>query len=399
VLIQKNFFSYFAGNLVSNVGTWFQNIAQVILIYRLTRSAFMVGVVNFAQFVPILLFTPYAGKLADRFDRRRIVIISALWASAVAGAMAVLQLTGRLTAGMTIVGAFLIGITTAFNAPTLHSLVPSLVPADHLRGAAALHSANVNLGRTLGPALGALVVAKWGVGQAFAINAVSFFGLGIAIFLLRPAVIRKGDGPVRLRDTARLIRTDIRLWAPIVLVAMASVATDPVATLTPVLAEQVYGSPDTYAGLLIGAFGLGAVTAAFALIRRYDASINAMAVSLAVACLGIGALSLITNGQVALVALVIAGGAYLATVATSTAWLHVTLDDEHRGRVMAAWAIGFFGLRPVASLIDGALANAFGPRAAAGLIVLPPLIVALWLARRSAHLRPSKQRAVSAAEP
>jgi len=179
------------------------------------------------------------------------------------------------------------------------------------------------------------------------------------------------------------------------LVAMASFATDPVATLTPVLAEQVYGWPDTYAGFLIGAFGCGAVLSAFLVIRRFEPAVKAMAITLAITCLGIGTLAVITSGRVALVTLAIAGIAYLATVSTSTAWLHVTLADEHRGRVMAAWTIGFLGLRPVASLIDGALAAAFGARAAAGLIVLPPLIVAIWLARRSSYLQASKRGAAS----
>ncbi len=368
------------------------------MIYRLTRSAFMVGAVNFAQFAPILLFTPFAGKMADRFDRRRIVITSAMWAGVVAAAMAILYVADLLTAELVIVGAFLVGITTAFNAATLHSLIPSLVPAEHIRGAAALHSANVNLGRALGPALGALVVASWGFAEAFAINAMSFFALGVAMAFLRPAPGPSQEGrSVRLRDTARLIRTDVRLWAPIVIVAMASVATDPVATLTPVLAERVYGSADTYAGLLIGAFGFGAVMAAFVVIRRFEPSIKAMTMTLTITCLGIAALSVVTNGTIALVPLVVAGAAYLSTVSTSTAWLHVTLADEHRGRVMAAWAMGFFGLRPLASLVDGALAAAFGPRAAATLMVLGPLGIALWLRKKASRPPAAAQQYAPAA--
>jgi MFS family permease len=281
-----------------------------------------------------------------------------------------------------IVAAFLLGACNAFIVPSLQSLLPSLVGREELPSAVALHSSTVNIGRALGPALGALVIATWGIAQAFAVNALSFLVLITAMMVLRP--IRRPAprlGPVLLRDSIAEIRMDPHLWVPIVIVAMASLVTDPVATLTPVLAERIYGFADTYAGLLIGAFGTGAVAAAFIVTGRLRRSLRTVGFTLMGTSLAIGSVALIDNGGVALLPFFIAGALYLTTVTTATSMLHLAVADEHRGRVMAVWTMAFHGIRPFAALVDGSLATALNSRAAVALMVIGPLVVAGKVAR------------------
>lgn len=381
VLFSRAFFPYFAGNMTSNVGTWFQNIAQSLLIFRLTDSAFMVGVVNFAQFLPILVLVPVAGRVADRFDRRSVVMMSSLAALVAAVLVTVLTVMEMAPAWVVILMAFVLGSCNAFIVPSLQSIVPSLVTSKELPSAVALHSATVNLGRALGPALGALVVAAWGIAPAFAVNAFSFLVLIGAMRALRP--ISKPapvTGAIRLRDSIVEIKADPRLWVPIVVVALASFATDPVATLTPVLAERVYGFADTYAGFLIGAFGTGAVAAAFIVTGRFRPSTRTIGITLAGTALAIGSVAATTEGGLALLPFFVAGAFYLTTVTTATSTLHLAVVDQHRGRVMAIWTMAFHGIRPISALIDGALATALSPRAAVVMMVLVPLLVATSLA-------------------
>lgn len=381
VLFSRGFFPYFAGNMTSNVGTWFQNIAQSLLIFRLTDSAFMVGVVNFAQFLPILILVPVAGRVADRFDRRSVVMISSLAALVGAVLVTVLTIADMAPPWIVIVIAFVIGSCNAFIVPSLQSLVPSLVTSKELPSAVALHSATVNLGRALGPALGALVVATWGIAPAFAVNAFSFLVLIGAMKALRPiSKPAPATGAIRLRDSIVVIQSDPRLWVPIIVVALASFATDPVATLTPVLAERVYGFADTYAGFLIGAFGTGAVAAAFIVTGRFRPSIRTIGITLGGTAIAIGSVAATTEGGLALLPFFVAGAFYLTTVTTATSTLHLAVADQHRGRVMAIWTMAFHGIRPISALIDGSLATALSPRTAVVIMALIPLIVATTFA-------------------
>src|ERR687895_319042 len=151
VLVLRNFWPYFTGNLLSNAGTWFQNIAAVLLVYRLTRSPFLVGVVNFSQFAAVLFLAPIAGPAADRFDRRRLIVITQLAAVLLALLLALLTATEAATPAIVIAMTLALGVTTALATPALSALVPSLVSRAELPSAVALVSVTFNLARALGP--------------------------------------------------------------------------------------------------------------------------------------------------------------------------------------------------------------------------------------------------------
>jgi MFS family permease len=398
LLSNSNFWPFFLGNLMSNSGTWFQSIAQVLLVYRLTGSPFLVGVVNFSQFAAVLFLAPVAGSAADRFDRRLLVVITQVSAATLAGVLALLTFVGRPSAGVVIAIALGLGVCTALTTPALQAMVPGLVTRSELPTAIALIAVTFNLARAIGPVLGVLVIAQWGMSAAFTVNALSYLVLVVAIFSVRPLVEQSPpQGRTRLRDSARMVRADRGLLVPIIVVGITSLAMDPVNTLSPAFATEVFGRPDTFAGFMVGAFGTGAVIAAFVVAGRWAPSRGLLTVSVGLIGAGMGLFALSTSEIPALIALAVGGFGYLSSVTTATSLLHLNVDDEHRGRVMAMWSLSFHGSRPIGSLVDGAIAGMAGIQAAGLVMVIPALTgcavltARLRRSRNDARLRGSEE--------
>src|SRR5690349_10098113 len=268
VLRQRNFGPYFVGNAASASGTWFQNLAASILVYRLTGSAFLLGVLNFANFVPVLVLAPWAGSAADRFDRRSVLLTTQLTSAVLSAILAALAWGGE--AGVWVVSAFALalGVMGAFSAPTSMALVGGLVPLEHLGSAVALNSMTFNLARAVGPVLAGVSVSTLGIPASFAINSASYLLLVIGVVAVRPAErIRASREETRLRESLRLVRTQPELLALLLIVTVIGFGSDPVNTEAPAFAHA-FGRPDTQAGFIIGAFGAGAVAAAFLLAGR-----------------------------------------------------------------------------------------------------------------------------------
>jgi MFS family permease len=381
VLANRNFWPYFVGNLASNSGTWFQNIAQVLLVYRLTGSPFLVGVVNFSQFAAVLFLAPVAGTAADRFDRRRLVIVMQILAAGLAATLAVMAAVGQPSAYAVIAIALALGVTTALSTPALQAIVPSLVSRAELPAAIALNAVTYNLSRALGPIAGVFVIARWNIPTALAINALSYVALIFAMLTVTPltAQITPSERP-RLRDSARMVRARSELWIPLVVVGLVSLTADPVNTLTPSFATDVYSRPDTFTGFLVGAFGSGAVLAAVLVTGRWHPSQRLLVVTLGLLALGIGAFALSTTALIGVVGLFVGGFGYLSSVSAATSLLQLDLADEHRGRTMGLWSVSFHGARPIASLVDGTIAATIGIRAAGLTMALPALAGCLGLA-------------------
>src|SRR5216110_2797260 len=181
ILRERNFALYFIGNFASNCGTWFQVIAQSLLVYRLTKSTFLVGVTNFAMFIGVTLLAPWAGAAADRFDRRKLLILTQAAATTICGTLAALIAIGWGSVPVVIGMALLLGFTTAFATPAVQAIVPALVPRDDLGAAVAMNSVTFNLSRAIGGPLGALVVARVGIAWAIGLNAFSYVVLILAL--------------------------------------------------------------------------------------------------------------------------------------------------------------------------------------------------------------------------
>jgi MFS family permease len=383
VLRDRNYWPYFVGNLVSNCGSWFQNIAQALLVYRLTGSTFLVGVVNFAQFVATFALAPWSGGAADRFDRRKLMIAMQLASTAVTGVLAALAAAHLATTPVVMGLALLLGTATAFSVPAMQALVPLLVPAHELAGAVALNSVTFNLARAIGPVLGAFVVARLGIPAAFGLNSLSYLFLVAALFVVhpRPQAQRPKQRP-RLSESLKLVWGDARLLALMLTVVALSLTADPVNTLTPGFATRIFHSHDTLVGVLVGAFGLGAVLAAFFSGREARDVERRVVITMAVLGAGMAAFALAPSLPFGLVALVIGGAGYLASNTTATTAIQLEVDDAQRGRVMALWSVAFLGIRPFGSLLDGAVAQTWGLRQAGLLMAAPALLAAAALAVR-----------------
>lgn len=373
-MTSRAFGPYFFGNALSASGGWFHNLAAAILIYRLTGSEFLLGVLAFSQFSPVLLLAPWAGRAADRFDRRRLVIAVQSVAACLAALVAALAWAGQATAPAVIGISAGLGICMAFSIPAASALLASLVSREDLPTAVGLNSMTYNLARATGPALAGLVIATVSIPAAFAVNSLSYVALIVGIAVSRPRRQERARG-ARFRDSLRLLRAEPRLAALLAVVMLVGFASDPINTLAPAFAEA-FGRPDTWGGLIIGVFGAGAVTAAFTLAGRIEGSRQRLAATLTLLGAGIAGFALTPWLPLALAILFAGGFGYLASNTAATARLQLDVEEAQRGRIMAMWGVAFLGLRPVASLIDGAIANAFGVRVAGVVLALPALAAA-----------------------
>lgn len=379
-LRHRDFALFFTGNLLSNCGTWFQNIALALLVYRLTHSPFWVGVVNFAQFAGVVLLAPWAGAAADRMNRRRLIVVTQLGATLVSAILAAAVALGHGTLVPVLGLALLLGFATAYATPALQAILPALIPREDLGAAIAMNSVTFNLARAVGPVAGALVVAHFGIAWAVAINALSYLALAVAVLLVHPAEQAAPRGArARLRDSVRMVRHDPRLAMLLGVVAAVSLTLDPVSTLTPAFATRFFHRPDTFAGFLIGAFGAGAVIASVIPLRETRRPERRIALMLAIFAAGMIAFGLAASLAVALPVLAAAGFGYLLGQTNATTLLQLEAPDEQRGRVMALWSVAFLGSRPIGALVDGGLASAIGPRAATVVMALPALVAAAFL--------------------
>jgi MFS family permease len=369
----RDFGPYFVGNAASATGTWFQNLAASLLVYRLTHSAFLLGVLNFGNFVPVLLLAPWAGSAADRFDRKRLLLATQLVSTLLAAALAVLAWGGLAKVWVVIAFAVGLGVMSAYSAPASQAVVADLVPRRELASAVALNSLTFNLARVVGPTLAAVSVRVLGIPASFAINSASYLLLVAGLLVVHPtARTHVARGRTLLRESLRLVRAEPRLLAFLAIVTAVGFASDPVNTEAPAFAHA-FGRPDTDSGYIIGAFGAGAVVGAFLLAGRVVGSRRRMLRTLALAGFGIVAFSLVPWLSLGLVFLVVAGFGYFASNTSATSRLQLGVEESQRGRIMALWSVAFLGLRPVASLLDGALAGAFGVRVAGVVLALPAL--------------------------
>jgi MFS family permease len=373
-MTSRDFGPYFFGNALSASGGWFHNLAAAILIYRLTGSELLLGVLAFSQFSPVLLLAPWAGRAADRFDRRRLVIGVQSIAACLAALVAGLAWAGQATAPAVIAISAGLGICMAFSIPAASALLAALVSREDLPTAVGLNSMTYNLARATGPALAGLVIATVSIPAAFALNSVSYLALIAGIAVSRPRRQERTRG-TRFRDSLRLLRVEPRLAALLAVVMLVGFASDPINTLAPAFAEE-FGRPDTYGGFIIGVFGAGAVTAAFTLAGRIAGSRKRLAVTLTLLGTGVAGFALTPWLPLALAILFVGGFGYLASNTAATARLQLDVEEAQRGRIMAMWGVAFLGLRPVASLIDGAIASAFGVRVAGVVLALPALAAA-----------------------
>jgi MFS family permease len=348
----------------------------------------LLGVLQFAQFGPILLLAPWTGSAADRFDRRKLLITTQAAQAVLTASLAGLAFAGAATEEVVLGFAFALGILTAFALPAQLALLASLVEREDLPSAVALNAMTYNLARAIGPSLAALVISELGVAAAFAVNSISYLPLALAVLIARPRPQERAASS-RLMESLRLVWENPRLAAYLLIVAIVGFASDPVNSLAPAFA-RAFGRDETVGGYLLGAFGAGAVLAAFFVAGRTAGSRRRMALTLGLLGFGMALFALTPWLPVAVVALVVAGFGYLASNTSATSRLQLEVTESQRGRIMALWGIAFLGVRPLASLIDGAIAEVAGVRTAGVVLALPAIGAAVVIAATGRRARASQ---------
>jgi MFS family permease len=364
-LASRNYRLYFAGQLVSLAGTWMQQIAMIWLAYRLSNSALVLGLVGFASQIPILFLGPLTGVLTDRFDRRRILLLTQSTALIQALVLAALTWLNLISPNWLIVMAFVMGCINALDVPARQAFSVQLVDnrAD-LPNAVALNSLIMNAARFIGPALAGFAVASIGEAWCFVINAISYLAVILALLAIDAKSADGAHEPpwqaLRQGFAYVLRHPDIR--AHLLTVATISFLVTPYAVMMPVFSSEIFhGDSRTY-GLLIGCAGAGSLLAGLYLASRKDTRKLARRVGIAVIAAGVTLALFAANPLLALAfPIVLCLGFFaLLVVAGSNTLIQVRVEDAYRGRVMAIFSMAFLGIAPLGSFAVGSLAHAFG---------------------------------------
>jgi MFS family permease len=362
-LAKRDLRLFFAGQAFSLAGTWMQSVAQSWLVWRLTQSSQMLGLVNFLGSAPVFLFGVWAGSIADRHPRRALVLATQTNAIVQATLLATLTLTGVVRPWHVLVLSAMLGMTYAFEIPARQALLADLA-GEHMSNAIALNSSIVNAARVVGPALAGLVVAYVGEGWAFALNAASFVGTYRALVVMRPppqVPPTKGHRAHLLEGLAYAGKTS-HVRALLALLAFSSFFAMPYQTLLPVMSSQVLGGGPRLYGVLLACAGAGALAGALGLLLRkglqgLDRRVAFGATLLGVGILGVG---LSRSELFSAFALAVAGFGFITQMAGTMTLLQGLAPNDMRGRLMGFFSTLFVGVTPFGSLAAGFGASHLG---------------------------------------
>jgi MFS family permease len=345
-------------------------VAQSWLILMLTADPFMLGIVVAAQFAPMLFLAPWAGVLADRYDRRRLLMLTQIGMGLQALGLAALTLSGHATGALVVTFAGILGLFTALDGPARQSIVSDLVPPDQVVNAVALNSANFNAARLVGPAVAGLMIAAWGPGWVFLANAATFAIMYGALMRIRLATGKHAGTRGGLRDGLSYVRRRPDLWFVILTAgAVAMLVFNFPITIPLMVTDEFAAGPRSF-GVLTSLMAIGSLAAALVQARRARTDLRLVAVA-AVMAATVAAIAGLMPSVATFAAALIAGGAASLTMMTAAnSYLQTRTDDDHRSRVMALYMAVFFGTTPLGAPLIGMLADALGPRAA---LVIPGL--------------------------
>jgi len=365
-LRHQNFRIYFFSMLVSFTGTWMQNVAQSWLVYRLTGSAWWLGMIGFAGQIPVFLLALVGGVLADRYRRYRLILLTQTLALIQALLLAALTLSGHVTVGAIFALALFIGFINAIDMPTRQSFVVELVGKEDLMNAIALNSSVVNGARIVGPALAGVLVAWLGEGLCFLLNGVSY--LAVIVGLLRMQLsTERVERPVgstlsHLKEGFVYVRNNQPIRAILLLLAFVSLCGLPYMVLMPIFADRVLGGGPHTLGLLMGAAGVGALTGALTLAVRREVEGLGRIVALSGGTMGVMLVLFSFSRSLFLSAVLVGfiGCAMMLQMAASNTLLQTMVVDRLRGRVMSFYSLSLLGMAPFGSLAAGIVATHIG---------------------------------------
>ncbi len=398
-LSNPNYRLYFAGQTLSLTGTWMQMTAQAWLVLTLSGSASVLGAIVALQALPILLLGPYAGVIADRVDRRRLMIVLQTIMGILAGILAVLTLGGWVQIWHVAVLALLVGLNNAFENPARQAFIHQVVGEELIRNAVTLNSVMVNAARAVGPGVAGLVLAAVGAGWCFAINALSFVAVVVSLVAMNTATIEHEEPIARakgqLREGLRYVRGSPALWIPLVMMALVgTLAYEFQVSLPAAAADTFEGGPQAL-GFMTSAMGVGAVVGGLLVAARGTTGLRPLTIAAAGFGVTIAATAIAPSLPVAIAALFLVGWLSVTFMSTGNATLQLNADPRMRGRVMSLWSVAFMGSTPIGGPIIGAICEVTDARVGLGVgavscFVAAALGAAVW--RRGNRRRPVRMR-------
>jgi MFS family permease len=395
-----NYRRYICGQSISLIGTWMQMAAQSWLVLTLTHSSTALGLIVALQTVPILLLGPYGGVIADRVDKRRLMICLQAMMGLQALVLGLLTITNSVTVWEIGVLAMLLGLNNAFENPSRQSFMLEMVGEEHLRNAVSLNSVLVNVARSIGPAVAGILIATTGEGVCFLLNAASFLAVIASLLRLDRGALHPSPptprAPGQLREGLRYVRRTPQLAVPLLMMALVGTLAYEFQVSLPVMARN---------GLHVGAAGYGFMTAAMGVGAVFGgllvAAIGRTGVrTLSLAAVAFGVLlalaALAPSLPVELIALALVGWASVSFMATGNSTLQLAAEPTMRGRVMSLWFVAFQGSTPIGGPIVGFVMAAAGARAGLGVGAITCVLVAalgLLTLRRLVSGRGAAERA------
>ena len=404
-LRHRNYRLFFFGQLVSLIGTWMQSVAQAWLAYRLTGSAALLGVVAFSGQIPAFLFASWGGVVADRWPRRRILLATQVASMLLAGTLAGLTLSNRIEVPHLLVIAALLGVVNAFDIPARQAFVVEMVGREDLINAIALNSSIFNGARVVGPALAGVLVARFGEGWCFLLNATSYLAV-LASLLAIDVPEAAGARPTgstlsRIVEGFRYAAAARPVRALLLLLGVVSLTAMPFSVLMPIFADRILGGGAASLGLLMGASGVGALAGALVLASRRGIAGLGRFVALSAAGFGVCLVLFSLSRRLWLsVALQVPVGFFMISqMASSNTLIQSLVPDRVRGRVMALYTMMFMGMAPFGALLAGAAAERWGAPATLAAGGATALAGALALASRIPRLRAEARAMIVALDP
>ena len=366
-LRHRNYRLFFGGQSVSLIGTWITRVATSWLVYRLTGSALLLGVVGFCGQIPTLLLSPVAGVLVDRHDRHRILIITQVLSALQSLALALLALPGIITVGEILALQVVQGVINAFDTPARQSFIVDMIEdRSDLPNAIALNSSMVNGSRIIGPSIGGVIIAAVGEGWCFMIDAVSYVAVIASLVAMHVARKPPREQNTRvveeLRAGFQYVAQSVPMRSALLLLALVSTMGMPYTVLMPAIASGVlHGGPHTL-GFLMTASGLGALAGALYLASRSSVLGLGRAMVLATIAFGVGLVGFSLSRLVwlSLLLLPIVGGGMMVETASTNTILQTIVEERMRGRVMSFYTMAFLGTAPLGSLLAGVAADRIG---------------------------------------
>ena len=365
-LRHRNFQFFFSGQLISLVGTWMQTIAEAWLVYRITGSPWLLGMVRFMAQIPVFLLATLGGMVADRYNRHSIIVATQSVSMVLALILAFLTLTGRVHVWHVMVLATMLGVVNAFDLPARQAFLIEMVGKGDLMNAIALNSTIFNGARVVGPAIAGILVAWIGEGWCFFANGISFIAVITGLLLMKLPAFQKARNPQpfieNLMEGIRFVRTTTPIRALLLLIGLVSLVAVPYTVLMPIFADRILHGGARGLGILMGASGVGAVLGALTLAAKKGLKGLSRWIPIASAgfgvCLILFSLSRIFWLSVAL--LVPMGYGLMLQLSSTNTLIQAMVPDRLRGRTMAVYAMMFMGMAPIGSLLAGALASHIG---------------------------------------